>query len=471
MMPTPTPFDREVCTRLPLAEACLRLLDFVTAADFLAELFDRHRGNSHEQVLSFGLFVHLIGDALLQHQGSAYQAFTRAREDGDLTTSYQAVYGKLARLPLSLSQGFLAESSQRLLQVVPTLPRSLPASLRRFQVCPIDGKKIKQVAKRLKPLRRLNGNLLGGKLVVGLHLNSGLALAFQADADGHRSDTPLTAGLLRQLRRQVPGPRLFLLDRLFCDLGQPELLSQDGDHFVLRYCAKVNFYPDAQRPAQEGTDAQGRRYVQQWGWLGGPKDPRRRYLRRVTLYRPGEEDVCVLTDLVDEKLYPAEDILAVYLLRWGIERCFQDITEVFGLARLIGGTPQATVFQASFCLLLYNVVQVVRGFLAETQTRAAEEVSLDNVFTDVKRQLIAWSEVLSPQATLALLRGQATAAQLQQRLREVLAEVWTDRWLKAPTKKGPWQKPPPRQYVKGGHASVYRLLQKARQQEREKAPL
>jgi len=59
----------------------------------------------------------------------------------------------------------------------------------------------------------------------------------------------------------------------------------------------------------------------------------------------------------------------VYLLA-GDERVFQQITEVFALRRLIGKYAEATVFQAAFCLLLYNMVQVMRGYmLRSTPTR------------------------------------------------------------------------------------------------------
>jgi len=51
-----------------------------------------------------------------------------------------------------------------------------------------------------------------------------------------------------------------------------------------------------------------------------------------------------------------------------IERLFQRVTEVFDLRHLIGSTPQATVFQAAFCLLLSNVIQTVRGYVAESRT-------------------------------------------------------------------------------------------------------
>src|SRR5262249_27749074 len=151
---------------------------------------------------------------------------------------------------------------------------------------------------------------------------------------------------------------LWIGDRLFCDLDQPGLLSQQGDHFILRYNARVSFHPDRARPAVRGQDSQGRAYQEEHGWIGTAKGKRRRYVRRLTLFRPGdpEGDVILITDLLDGEQYPATDILEAYLLRWEIESCFQQITEVFNLRRLISTTPPATVFQAAFCLVLYNVV-------------------------------------------------------------------------------------------------------------------
>jgi len=46
---------------------------------------------------------------------------------------------------------------------------------------------------------------------------------------------------------------------------------------------------------------------------------------------------------------------------------FQEITEVFELRHLIGCSPRATVFQASLCLVIYNILQVLRGYAAASQ--------------------------------------------------------------------------------------------------------
>jgi IS4 transposase len=456
-------FQREALRRLPLAEAAYLLLDHVTDAEFLAGVFQRHGGASYEKVISFPLFVHLVTDALLQHHGSGHQSFTRAHEDGTLAASPRAVYGKLARVPLSLSRGLLAEATQRLRGLCPPVRATpLPDSLRGFTVLALDGKKVKHVARRLKVLRRVRGQVLAAKLAVALDYATGLAVAMAADPDGEVSDAPLVPGVLAQVRAQFAGPLLWVEDRQFCDLNQPRLVRATGDHYLIRYNAKVGFHPDPSRPAAAGRDACGRCYREAWGWLGSAADPRRQYVRRITLERPGEEAVILVTDLTDADAYPAADLLEVYRQRWGIERVFQRITEVFHLQALIGSTPPAGVFQAAFCLLLYNLVVVLRGYLGEAQRREPEAISTENLFTDVQRQVVALHEVLSAEEVVGLFTERRTGGELRRYLRGLLAAAWSDRWLKAQAKppKRP-AAPEPTKYLKGGHTSVYRLLQGA----------
>jgi hypothetical protein len=457
----------EVCTRLPLAEATLRLLDGITHDDFLDHVFDRYRGRSYEEEISFPTFVHLIADAPLEQDGVARQSFLRAQAEGDLQAAHEAAYGKLRRVPLSLSKGFLFEATQQLLPLFPEAAHTpLPASLAAMHLLAVDGKKVKHVARRLKVTRGLLGQIYGGKLVVALSVNTRLAIALDADPDGETSDTPSLPEVVRQVRQRIAGTRLWIADRLFCDLDQPGLFTQRGDHFIIRYNARVSFHRDAGRGQRQGTNPAGQRYVEEWGWLGTTKDPRRRYVRRITLFRPGdpEGDVIVVTDLEDAEQFPAPDILDAYLLRWEVENCFQQITAVFTLRRLISSTPEATVYQAMFCLLLYNVLMVVRGYVAEAARRQAEEISLEELFKDAQRQLIAWNEVVSVAETVELLRGYPVTA-LPTRLRQLAADLWKDRWQKTPGASKPGQKPQhrPKEYLKGGHTSVYRLLQRARQ--------
>jgi hypothetical protein len=72
-------------------------------------------------------------------------------------------------------------------------------------------------------------------------------------------------------------------------------------------------------------------------------------------------------------------LLVLYGHRWGIERCFQQVTEVFGLQGLIGSSPRATVFQFAFCLVLYNILQLIRAYVADASAHKVSEVSTEAV--------------------------------------------------------------------------------------------
>jgi len=450
-------FVQQVIGQLPLADAALSLGAYVLQPEFLDTLFQKHRQRSYEDTLSFAGFVQLVSDSLLQHGGSARQCLERAEQAGTLPVSPEAFYGKLRRVPLELSQGFLAELSLRLQELLPARPSPLPASLATLEVVVVDGKKLKRVAKRLLPTRQTAGKLFGGKLLVAWQPSSGLALAMAANLDGEANDCRLVPELLPQVRALVPGPRLWVADRQFCDLVQIGRFTQDHDHFLARYHPKVHFHVDPQRPPRTSQDERGRTVVEEWGWLGSA---RLVDVRRITLRRPGEEDIILVTDLLDGAVVPASDLLAVYLQRWGIERVFQQVTEVFQLQRLIGSTPQATVFQGAFCLLLYNLIQVIKGYIAVAEGRDPDTISGELLFYDIRRQLTAVTELATAQEIVRCIPSQLTRERMVARLRRLLEGVWTPRWRKAVNKR------PRPQTTKakgsGAHTSVHRVLEQHR---------
>jgi hypothetical protein len=450
-------FARELLSRLPLAEAVLSLWRWVADPVFLLSVFARHRGQGYEKESSFEVLVQLIADALLEHQGSGKKSFARGREQGLLTARVQAVYQKLGRIPLGLSEAWLAESSARLRPVYPEAARlPLAPALRDLEVIIVDGKAIKRVAKRLKPLRGRKGGVLGGKALVALELRSGVVVAMATHADGETNDAKLVPALLPQVREHVRGTRLWVGDRQFCDLTQPAAFMQNGEHCLVRYHPKTPFCPDAAHPVQRGQDVQGRVWEQDWGWFGSEQAKHRRFVRRVTLSRPGEETILLITDLLDAALFPATDLLALYLARWSIERVFQQITEVFHLQTLIGTTPQGTVFQFAFCVLLYNLVQVVRAYVATAQARPVPTISTELLFDDVHRQLVAVTELVPAERLAVVVPVLPTAEALRAQLTRLLATIWTTRWLKQPTTKR--RAPAPRTPLRGNHTSVFRVV-------------
>lgn len=447
----------DVTARMPLAEAALTVWHFVFHEQRLQGWWEEYRDRCYQKEITFPTLTHLVADALLRYGGSGRRSFEKNQESGHLGASVAAAFGKLGRLPLPLSEAFLREGTAAVRELFPlSSGQAVPASLHGTTVVVIDGKAIKKVAKRLKPLRNVGGGLLGGKALVALEWQTGLAVAMEAHRDGDASEKGLVAGLLGQLDELLPGSRLFVADRGFCDLVQAaRFTARPGDHFLVRYHGGTKFTPDPERPARTGTDSEGRTYTETWGWLGSTSNKGRRYVRRLELQRPGEENLILVTDLLDADVYPAADLLELYRQRWGIERLFQKVTEVFGLEGLIGSTPQACVFQFAFCMLLYNIVQVLTSYVAEAQQCEVEKLSKEKFFDDVQEQLAAWQVMFTPEQTVTYFATPLTAAQVRERLRTLLGSTWSKTWWKAPRQKN--RRPSKREH-KRGHSSVHRLL-------------
>src|SRR5262249_12287222 len=192
--------------------------------------------------------------------------------------------------------------------------------------------------------------------------------------------------------------------------------------------------------------AKGRHLIEEYGWLGSPADKRRTFVRRVTWKRSDHKDLSIVTDLTNRspsqdtaapEPIAAADLIDLYLTRWKIETVFQDVTVIFGLRKLIGSTPEATAFQAAFCMVVYNAIMVVKSYVAAVQPQpmSVDDVSNKMLFTSIVKQLTAISELV-PAASLAeMIEPPPSAAAARAYLHERLTGLWEVGWKKARNKK------------------------------------
>jgi len=468
---------QQVLARMPLAEAVLYVWRWAASPAFLDRIYEQNRGRGFTRVLTFPLLVHLLADALLVRDGSGREAFETARDEGELPTSIAAAYGKLRRLPPGLSEAFLAETARRLRTLWPTgADRELPTPLGGFDVFVLDGKTVKGLQKRLKPLRNVAGGLVGGKALVALELRTGLVLAIRTHLDGDASEMQFIPDLVEELPRGRGRRRLWLGDRAFSYLEHVLHLGVAPDEFLVRRRSNVTFQADRKRPIRTGVDAEGRGWREEWGWLSRHRQPCVLYVRQITLRLDGGETLVLLTSLLQARRYPAAVLLTLYRQRWRIERVFQEITQVFGLKHLIGSSPQASLFQFAFCLLLYNTLQIVRAGIAQVRRLSPERLSNEKLFRDLHRQLSAWTLLVGPALTLApagpgwdprtLGQVQAlTPAQVRQTIRRMLQQAWSRHWLKSPPQI---RRPKPKPKGPGKHVSAYRVIQQSQYKARTK---
>ena len=457
-------FQRELADRLPLAAAALAAFDFAFDAATLDALYEAHRGRCYTDSLEFPDLLRLVRDCLLEHAGSGHRGCVEAARAGTMPVDESSFYRKLANMPVAVGRALLSGCTARLGDLV-DVPRAdlLPGCFEGFEAVALDGKKVKRAARRLRPTRGYTGALIGAKALVAMSLRTGLALAMSDSLDGEANDVPLVPELLPQVRAVVARPVLWVADRQFgCapDVAR-QMAARAGDHYVLRVTRCVTFTPDPAVPAVRSRDDRGRAVVDEVGTLG--KGPRATRVRRVTLARAaddgdGGDDVVLITDLLDAKAFPAGDLLALYRRRWGIERMFQEVTETFALGHLIGCGPKAVLFQLAFCLLMYNLVQVVKRYVAADGGVDAAVVSTHNLFYDVRRELTAWSYLGADGAAGDGADAPRDAAAVRARLAALLAGCWDAVAYTKAADKRPRPRPPKTKSLTGGHTSVQRLL-------------
>ena len=250
------------------------------------------------------------------------------------------------------------------------------------------------------------------------------------------------------------------ITRLFCALKHFDEFTQNQGHFAIRWARRLLFEADPNRPAIRRWDDRGREVIDVWGWAGKPAEKRRRYVRRITLNRAGEEPIVLLTDLLDADLYPAGDLLSVYQIRWGIESAFQKVTEIFSMGRFIGSTAEATVFQASLCFVLSNLARVLQGFVVSRREEKLNDISEHQFWKDWHRQLVALKELVNVGKIISLIPVGLTAVEMVELLDRLLSKMWKPGWKKTRNAK-----PRPHRVVakkKGAHTSVHRRRQAAK---------
>ena len=372
----PIPKDARV-NLLPMLDL---LLKHLTPA-LCEAVFKRHRKKERERRWTL-YAVNLFWAAMIIRHPPAIEhglAETRKGRGRDrlwprVQVSARAFYKKAAGLRADL---FLAVYEAFVASILPKAPQAYASwmtSLRKqfADVFIVDGSRLDALVHQLKILRPHRRVVLAGCVTVYYDLWRGIPrrVFFYADA----AKAELTRAL--ETLAWIPKGSLLVGDRLYAVAKFFAALSAAGVHGVFR----LNGVQGVRRSEVLA------RHQDRWGFvedalvqIGGKRGLPRQTIRRIRYRRKGlRRDI--LTTVLDPKKLPLEQILAIYGLRWSIERMFLDLKETMDLHTLYASHPNLVGQQVYASAMVYTAFRIAQTRIAKKLRVLPEQISPAKLF-------------------------------------------------------------------------------------------
>jgi hypothetical protein len=216
------------------------------------------------------------------------------------------------------------------------------------------------------------------KFAVLFSLCSGAVLeVITGDLHGH------DLRLLRGLWEQFKAGDILLGDRAYGEFTTLAALPQQQVDVVARLhgARKVNFRKARRLGKNDGLFVWVKGYQQsqiltpqEWGLL--PAQITVRLIRFTATIRGFRgRRITLVTTLLDPKLYPAEELIALYARRWRLELCLRDLKTVMGMEYLRCKTPEMAEKELLAYLVAHNLIRCVMAEAAGRFNLDLERVS------------------------------------------------------------------------------------------------
>lgn len=393
---------------------CTRLPTFVDAADYLGvlwtyltealcdEIFQALR--ERERQRKWTLFTLLQFWIALLHDGpevSQTQAVTECARGHPLypvlTATPESFFERVQSFRPAFFRAVFARVSARILSHLGGLATrfvaDLPVAVAAFpEIYCIDASRLDAVAHRVKLLRRTTKAVLPGSVEAVYDLRRGCLRALHFDPDGARAEYALVEPVLAEL---APGT-LLLVDRAYatpCFLDVAlmcgvEVVARARRGLARRHCQVLRRVRQPALTVDDTLIVLGRA-----GAASGPVLVRSVRIR--TVYKGAVRTLTLVTTVLDPTRLSAEQLAALYGLRWTIERMFLTMKATLHLNRLYNSTPAAVGQQVYATALLYNALRLAQLELAERLGLPPERLSPEKLFPRLMQRLEqrTWIEV------------------------------------------------------------------------------
>jgi IS4 transposase len=397
--------------RRPVCVMAQMVLERLLAPDKIDPLFERVAQGQYQRDLLFSSLARLMAAVVLCREDSVHAAYKKRKSE--IGVSLNAVYTKLERMELGLSQALVRYSYEQLQRLRPRLTLGEPHSVAGFKPKILDGNHLAATEHRLLETRNSTAAPLPGKALVVLDPRCEAIADLFPIEDGHAQER----SALDQVIETIQGNDLWIADRNFCTLKFLYTIAQRDSRFVIRLHQQVHGEEVGSRRFV-GESPSGRVYATQ---LRLPEFQHQQLTVRclqLKLFEPtrdGDPAITILTNLTEEEA-DALHVTEIYRGRWRIETAFQKLTTTLQCEIDTLCYPKAALFAFSLACLAYNAVSLVLAAVrAEHGPKKTGALSFHYLSREIAQaydgMMIAmppshWAKIrrLSPEAFILRLR-------------------------------------------------------------------
>ena len=360
------------CQTLPLGVLVRGTLEWLVDGVALEHLFQDKAPEQYTRQLTISALVGLLIQVSAGTRASVFAAYKadQASTAPTITTSYQAVYGKLGRTNTAASEALVRFSAGKLEPVLQALPTAATPLLPGYRLRILDGNVLAGTDHRLQPLRKWLNACLPGKSLVVYEPDLGLVTDLVLCEDAYTQERALVNNILPR----VQAHDVWVADRNFCTSRFVFGIQAQKAFFVVRQHGKNLPCQPVSKLTKQGQSETGVVYEQQVS-VTDPVTGEVVLLRRIELRlfaktRNGDRTLVILTNL--PATIAAVQIAEIYRQRWTIEKHFHFLTESLHCEVPGLGKPRAALLMFAMALVAGNALAVVRATLRKAHGAEVE---------------------------------------------------------------------------------------------------
>jgi len=377
--------------RADLLTPVQRLLDKMTPT-LCETVFEQHRQGERDRKWTFRAVCLFWTAMILRHPPSLEHGVeeTRKGRGRDKLWPYvrataRAFFKKAANLRPHLFQSLYEAFTAKVLPRAETAYASwMKPLLKKFpDILIVDGSRLDAVCHQLKILRKTRSKILPGCVTVFYDLFRGISRKVLFYPDAAEAELPRAQDALDWIAKGS----LLMGDRLYASVQYFHLLASLSIHGLFRRNGTLTVRQIEVLSRRQGSRALLEDILVKVG--SGQKHPK--ITLRLIRYRHQGRRLDLLTSVLDPRQLSAEQAVALYGLRWSIERMFLDVKETLDLHALYASHPNLVAQQVYATALVHTAFRIAQADIARKAKILPEQLSPAKLFPKLAQAALEYA--------------------------------------------------------------------------------